>query len=139
MIIDDEDPGSPTKLDQPQALPAARREAPEDAPPAYTGPSTPYPAPVHDAQAGPSSSLLDPEAQLPKEEPAGKRFFKAFAIAVAIWLTIAILSGGTIRSTYPTIREGVVSPPCMLYSRNTDRVLSLPFSCPLHNISDDLR
>lgn len=110
MIIDDEGPSSPTKQDQPQALPTTRREVPEDAPPpAYTGPSTSYLAPVHDAHAGPSSPLLDSEAQLPKEEPAGRRFFKAFAIALAIWFTVAIISGGTIRSTYLTIRERVVS------------------------------
>lgn len=121
MIIDDEDPSSPTKLDQPQALPTTRREVPEDVPPpAYTGPSTPYPAPVHDTHAGPSSPLLDPEAQIPKEEPAGRRFFKAFAIAIAIWLTIAIVSGGTIRSTYPTIREGVVSASYLLHTRSTN-------------------
>ena len=38
LVIDDEDPSSPTKLDQPQALPTTRREVPEDVPPpAYTG------------------------------------------------------------------------------------------------------
>ncbi|KAH9833565.1 uncharacterized protein C8Q71DRAFT_712854 [Rhodofomes roseus] len=110
MIIDDEDPASPSK-DQ-QALPAVQHAQDDGPPPAYTAPD-PGPsqviAPVHDPRYAPYDPLLDPERRFEKGEPAGRRFMKAFAVAALIWALLVALTQGTLLWTRVNARTGVVS------------------------------
>ncbi|TFY60269.1 hypothetical protein EVJ58_g5262 [Rhodofomes roseus] len=108
MIIDDEDPASPSK-DQ-QALPAVQHAQDDGPPPAYTAP-VPGPsqviAPVYDPRYAPYDPLLDPERRFEKGEPAGRRFVKAFAVAALIWALLVALTQGTLLWARVNARTGV--------------------------------
>ncbi|KAH9927774.1 uncharacterized protein B0H18DRAFT_1118303 [Fomitopsis serialis] len=98
MIIDDGEPDSPLKTQQPlpavqNALDDQRRLLEDVPPPAYTGPSTLSPAAMRHPQAGPSNPLLDPEGHLEKGEPAGRRFLKAFVVAILICALFGFMQG----------------------------------------------
>ncbi|KAI0688473.1 hypothetical protein BC835DRAFT_1372633 [Cytidiella melzeri] len=85
MIIPEDTPQSPKGQSQRPHDPSV---AP---PPAYSGPQQSY-------QAGTSSTLplyhvVPPSDPVLHTEPAGKRFFKAFVVAVLIWALFAALTG----------------------------------------------
>lgn len=85
MILPEDTPGSPAKNQQPLAV--AAEGAP---PPSYPG-HEPIPRPIASA----SQPLYMPvPVGLPirHTEPAGRRFLRAFVIAVAVWALVGMVT-----------------------------------------------
>lgn len=91
MILPDDRPESPSKLDPPaSALAAAVPEQPAP-PPAYPG----HEASTSRLLPGPSEAqpiVYAPVERITRGEPAGKRFCKAFSIAVLVYLLLGALT-----------------------------------------------
>ncbi|KAF7798870.1 hypothetical protein EIP86_010098 [Pleurotus ostreatoroseus] len=115
MILPEDHPASPPKARDP--LPAADPEAAP--PPAYDEHQ-----PLNPAAAASTSQTTRPTASVPiyvpapalyppgefEPEPAGKRFFRAFAVALLVWVLFAVAVDSVVEATwrhYPRRRTEV--------------------------------
>ena len=90
MILPEDRPESPSKLNPPAPAQAAPQPEEPPPPPAYPG----HEASSSRLEAGPSETQpIYIPMYIKRGEPAGKRFCGAFSVAVLIYILLAALTG----------------------------------------------
>ncbi|PCH35698.1 hypothetical protein WOLCODRAFT_80761 [Wolfiporia cocos MD-104 SS10] len=110
MIITDETPASPSKAQRALEDDGTANTDNRPPPPAYPASGSYQDAAADNGHTGPDqpNRLEDQPLFVIREEPASRRFLKAFGVAALIWMLLAILTRSSIKAVYRNSHRGKV-------------------------------